>query len=200
MCIRDRAIGIESVDGILVTEVPKGPADEAGIKSGDVIIKFDEIDVKNTKELVKVVGNTDVGKIVDVSILRKGELKTVKVKLGQRELAEAIAFPSVSDTPPPKVEKILGMNLSELNDELRTKFNLDTETTGLIVLDVSNDSEAAQKGVKVGDLIVEVSQERIAFLKDFKEFVKSSISSGKVSLLFLLRSDGDFRFLSLRLE
>jgi len=194
------AIGVKSVDGILVTEVPQGPAADAGIQSGDIILVFDRVEVKNTKELVNLVGNTDVGKIVDIEILRKGKIKTLQVKLGQRELAEAKAFPSKGDVPIPKVEKILNMGLSNLDDELRSKYSLDSSSTGLIILDISKDSEAYQKGVRVGDLISEVNQKKIVSVKSFKTLIETLKNSNKVSALFLLNSNGNFRFLSLRLD
>jgi len=194
------AIGVKSVDGILVTEVPQGPAADAGIQSGDIILVFDRVEVKNTKELVNLVGNTDVGKRVDIEILRKGKIKTLQVKLGQRELAEAKAFPSKVDVPIPKVEKILNMGLSNLDDELRSKYSLDSSSTGLIILDISKDSEAYQKGVRVGDLISEVNQKKIVSVKGFKTLIETLKNSNKVSALFLLNSNGNFRFLSLRLD
>jgi serine protease Do len=135
------AIGIESIDGILVTEVPEGPAKDGGIKSGDVILAFDGIEVSNTKELVRVVGKTAVNKTVDVVLLRKGKEKTVKVRLGQRELAEATAFPKNENPSVPMVELILGMSLTVLNDSLRSEFNLSKDVDGLIFKDILKNSE-----------------------------------------------------------
>ena len=194
------AIGVQSVDGILVTEVPGGPAAEAGIQSGDIILVFDKVEVKNTKELVNLVGNTDVGKKVDVEIRRNGKVITLQVKLGQRELAEAKAFPSKVEVPIPKIEKILDMGLSNLDDKLRAKYKLDNSLVGLIVLDISKESEAYQKGVRVGDLILEAHQKKILSVNSLKDLIKDLKSSKKASLLFLLNSNGNLRFLSLRLD
>lgn len=194
------AIGIESIDGILVTEVPEGPAKDGGIKSGDVILVFDGIEVSNTKELVRVVGKTAVNKTVDVVLLRKGKEKTVKVRLGQRELAEATAFPKNENPSVPMVELILGMSLTVLNDSLRSEFNLSKDVDGLIVKDILKNSEAYEKGVRIGDVIAEVSQEKLVSLSIFKKLLQDSKSAKKKSLLFLIRSEGRLRFLSLRLD
>jgi serine protease Do len=194
------AIGIESIDGILVTEVPDGPAKDGGIKSGDIILVFDEIEVGDTKELVRVVGKTAVDKTVNVVLLRKGKRKTVRVRLGQRELAEATAFPSNETPSAPAVELILGMSLSVLDDSLRSEFNLNTDIDGLIVRDILKDSEAYEKGIRVGHLIVEVSQKKLLSLSTFKKLLQDSKTAQKKSLLFLIRSENRLRFLSLRLD
>ena len=194
------AIGIESIDGILVTEVPEGPAKDGGIKSGDVILVFDGIEVSNTKELVRVVGKTAVNKTVNVVLLRKGKKITIKVRLGQRELAEATAFPKNENPSAPVVELILGMSLSVLNDSLRDEFNFSKDVDGLIVKDVLKDSEAYEKGIRVGDLIVEVAQEKPLSLSIFKKLLQDSKSAKKKSLLFLIKSEDRLRFLSLRLD
>jgi serine protease Do len=194
------AIGIESIDGILVTEVPDGPAKDGGIKSGDIILVFDGIEVSNTKELVRVVGKTAVNKTVNVVLLRKGKKRTVKVRLGQRELAEATAFPKNETPLAPVVELILGMNLSVLNDSLRSEFNLDSDADGLIVQDILKSSEAYEKGIRIGDLIVEISQKKLQSLSTFKKLLQDSKSAQKKSLLFLIRSESRLRFLSLRLD
>ena len=194
------AIGIESIDGILVTEVPEGPAKDGGIKSGDVILVFDGIEVSNTEELVRVVGKTAVNKTVNVVLLRKGKKITIKVRLGQRELAEATAFPKNENPSAPVVELILGMSLSVLNDSSRGEFNFSKDVDGLIVKDVLKDSEAYEKGIRVGDLIVEVAQEKLLSLSIFKKLLQDSKSAKKKSLLFLIKSEDRLRFLSLRLD
>ena len=82
------ALGLEKVSGALVSGVPDGPGADAGILSGDVILSFDGMEVENTRGLVTIVGNADVGKVVDVIIFRDGKSKTIKVTLGRREAAE----------------------------------------------------------------------------------------------------------------
>ena len=82
------AMGLDAARGALVTDVPEGPAAEAGMKSGDVIVSFDGHEVADTRELVRRVGNTEVGKTVRVVVNREGKTQTLKVTLGRREVAE----------------------------------------------------------------------------------------------------------------
>ena len=77
------ALGLENINGALVTDVPEGPARKAGIRSGDVIIEFDGLKINDSSSLVKVVGDSEVGKEVDILIWRD-EIKNVS-KLGRLE-------------------------------------------------------------------------------------------------------------------
>lgn len=92
------------------------------------------------------------------------------------------------------------MSLSVLNDSSRGEFNFSKDVDGLIVKDVLKDSEAYEKGIRVGDLIVEVAQEKLLSLSIFKKLLQDSKSAKKKSLLFLIKSEDRLRFLSLRLD
>jgi len=92
------------------------------------------------------------------------------------------------------------MSLSVLNDSLRSEFNLDTDADGLIVQDILKNSEAYEKGIRIGDLVVEISQKKLQSLSTLKKLLQDSKSAQKKSLLFLIRSESRLRFLSLRLD
>ena len=115
------ALGIEKTDGALVTDVPDGPAKTGGIKSGDVIIEFDGKTIKDTRELVRIVGDSPVGKQVSVKVLRDGKKVSLSVKLGRLEDNIASSQPSRQRTK--KVE-FAGMTLSNLDREVAEQFGL----------------------------------------------------------------------------
>lgn len=198
------AMGLDKAAGALVTDVPDGPSKEAGIKAGDVIQSFDGKEVTDTRELVRVVGNTEVGKAVRVVVFRNGKTQTLKVMLGRREDAEAVP---VSDeqtdesTPDePKVETMLGLSLSPLTDPLRADLSLPKSASGLVVRDVDEDSEAYDKGIRAGDLIAEAGQQKIEQAEDLTAQVESAREAGRKSILLLVRRDGEPRFVALTLE
>ncbi len=195
------AMGLEDTRGALVTDVPDGPAREAGIQSGDLILKFDGQDIADTRELVRVVGYTEVGKAVRVTVLRDGETMTLKVTLGRREDAVASAGGgSAPESAVPETSSVLGMELSELSDDMRADLGLSPGASGLLVMDVDPASEAAEKGLAPGDIIAEAGQQKVETIAGFQERIEAARDAGRRSILLLVRRDGDPRFVALSLE
>ncbi|WP_298678608.1 DegQ family serine endoprotease [uncultured Lentibacter sp.] len=197
------ALGLETAAGALVTDVPEGPAKEAGMQSGDVILSFDGVDVEDTRGLVRTVGNADVGKTVRVVVLREGKTKTLKVTLGRREEAENGTSSGEDDTAEERDTQeleLLGLTLSPLSDELRTQLELSAQASGLVVTDVREEAEAFEKGLRAGDLITEAGQQKVATIAEFEARVAEAKEAGRKSLLLLVRRAGEPRFVALTLE
>jgi serine protease Do len=195
------AMGLEEVRGALVTDVPEGPAAEAGMESGDVILSFDGKKVEDTRGLVRQVGNTQVGKTVRVVVFREGKTQTLKVTLGRREAAEgAVPAAQPNGEPEPSEAAILGMTLSTLTEELRGQLDLGDDATGLVVTDVDNLSEAYEKGLRAGDLITEAGQQKVNAISDFEDRIADAEEAGRKSILLLVRRAGEPRFVALPLD
>ncbi|MEM0946046.1 MAG: DegQ family serine endoprotease [Pseudomonadota bacterium] len=194
------AIGLEATAGALVTDVPEGPAMDAGLEQGDVILSFDGADVADTRELVRRVGNTEVGKAVRVVIWRDGETQTVMVTLGRREEAEAAIPASAPADETPEQKEIMGLSISTMTDELREQLGLGEGSEGLVVEDVAEDSEAFEKGLRAGDVITEAGQEAVGSISDLEDRIEAAREAGRKSLLLLVRRGGDPRFVALSLE
>ncbi|WP_394196790.1 DegQ family serine endoprotease [Litoreibacter albidus] len=194
------ALELASAKGALVTDVPEGPGKKSGIKAGDVITTFDGSEVEDTRELVRLVGNTTVGKAVRVVVIRDGKSETLKVTLGRREEAESSAVPVALDKADVDESVIMGMTVAVLNDELREQLGLDTALEGLVVKDVAEDSDAFEKGLRSGDLIVEAGQQKIASVDDLEARIAEAKDAGRKSFLMLIRREGDPRFVALSLE
>ncbi len=194
------ALELSSARGALVTDVPEGPGKEAGIEAGDVIRTFDGKTVEDTRELVRIVGSTDVGKAVDVDIIREGEEITLAVTLGRREEAEATAVPVAIEKSDPVEKTLMGMTLAVLNAELREQLGLAEDATGLVVKEVAEDSDAFEKGLRAGDLVVEAGQQKVEGVADLEARIAEAKDAGRKSLLMLIRRQGDPRFLALSLE
>ncbi len=199
------AMGLEKAAGALITDVPDGPAKEAGMQAGDVILSFDGTEVGDTRGLVRQVGNAEVGKTVRVIVFRDGKTQTLKVTLGRRESAEGVV-PAVmggdgKQNPAGPVEKdLLGLTISPLNAELRTQLSLEDDATGLVVLDVDALSEAYDKGMRAGDLITEAGQQKLLTVADLESRIAEAKDAGRKSLLLLVRRAGDPRFVALGLD
>jgi len=193
------AMGLDSTAGALVTDVPDGPAKDAGIEPGDLILSFDGKDVPDTRGLVRIVGDAPVGKTVRVVVLRDGATQTLRVTLGRRE--EAVAAEdggSQPSTPPAPVEKtVLGMDLAEMSDILRNELGLDANASGLVVREIDEASEAFEKGLRAGDVIEEAAQARVTTIGDFEDKIEAARDGGRQSILLLVRRAGDPRFVAL---
>ena len=196
----DAIDGLDMARGALVTDVPAGPAEDAGMLSGDVIVNFDGVEIEDTRELVRIVGNSPVGKEVPVQVLRSGDLEDLTVVLGRRETSEAVAFPASSNAPEePAQAEVLGLSLSEITPELAEQFSLSAEE-GLVITAINPDSEAASKGLLEGDVITEAGQTAVASVADLEAQVESATEAGRKSILLLVRRGGDPRFVALALQ
>ena len=194
------ALGLEQVAGALVTDVPDGPAADAGMESGDVILSFDGAEVADTRELVRRVGNTSVGKTVEVVVSRNGAEEILAVTLGRRETAEGAVPASAPADQDPSEQDVLGMTVSVMTDELREQLGLGDEAAGLVVTDVAEDSEAFEKGLRAGDVIAEAGQERVASISDLEGRIEEAREAGRKSLLLLVRRGTDPRFVAIAIE
>ncbi len=195
------AIGLDRAEGAMITDVMEGPSREAGIQAGDVILEFDGGTVTDTRTLVRRVSDAGVGRDVEVVVFRGGEELTLSVTLGQRELAEAagLGLPGQDAPPPAEPSVFLGMTLEPLSDSTRGEMNLPEGATGLIVREVDPESDAAERGVRPGDLITEAMQEPVTSVEDLEARAEAARDAGRRSLLVLLRRDGEPRFVALGL-
>ena len=193
------ALGMEEPSGSIVLEVYEGPSKDAGLLPSDVIVMFDNKRVGNSGELVRIVGDTTVGRYVDVIVLRQGERIKVSVKLGQRPTNREL---NAKVTPPeptkPNEEAIDGVGLSELTDSLREEFSIEPATSGLIIISVDESSSAYENGLRKGDIITDVAQKPVNSVEEVEELVASAKSEGRQSVLLLVRRDGQPRFIVLK--
>ncbi|QAX29082.1 Do family serine endopeptidase [Leisingera sp. NJS204] len=195
------AIGLDKARGALVTDVPEGPAKEAGVLAGDVIVSFDGGDVKDTRGLVRQVGNAEVGKTVRLVVYREGKTETLRVTLGRREDAErSPAGQQNGDGEPGQTEKeLLGLSVGVLTDQMRGELNVGEDVEGLAILSVNETSEAWEKGLRAGDVITEAGQQKVTSISELEARVAEAKEAGRKSLLLLVRRGGEPRFVALNL-
>ncbi|HKA70503.1 MAG TPA: Do family serine endopeptidase, partial [Xanthobacteraceae bacterium] len=160
------SLGLKPARGALVAGVDdKGPAKPAGIEPGDVIVKFDGKDIKEMKDLPRIVADTPVGKDVPVVVVRKGKEESKTVKLGRLEDAEKVQAAAKTDNKDEDksvVKKTLGLDLSNLTEDLRKRYKIKDSVKGVVITGVEGGSAAAEKRLSPGDVIVEVAQEAVS--------------------------------------
>ncbi len=194
------AMGLAKAEGAMVSEVPDGPAKDAGILAGDVITSFDGGEVKSTRDLVRRVADAPVGEAVRVTVLRSGKSETLLVTLGRRELAEGEAIPAAV-TKSQEVEKeLLGMTVTPLTSDLATEMGLSAGSAGLVVKDIDDTGAAYEKGLRTGDLIVEAGQQPVSSIEDLETRISEAKDGGRKSVLLLIRRGSEPRFVALPVE
>jgi len=195
-------LGLEDAEGALVASVIEdGPAEKAGIKNGDVILEFDGKQVEEMRRLPRIVADTEVGKTVGVTVWREGRETEVQVEIGALgEGEKQLASRGGGRRDPADAVEVLGLTLAGIDDKLRERFNLDGDTKGVVVTDVDAAGAAAEKGVRPGDVVVEVSQDEVTTPGEVAAKIDEAREAGRRSVLFLLEGQGGLRFVALRID
>jgi serine protease Do len=183
------SLGLEEAKGALVAEVVKdGPAKEAGLQQGDVIVEYDGKPVGDSAELPLLVARTPVGTSVPVIVIRDKERQTIKVTIGELQdetMAEA-GTESSED---------LGLDLQTLTPDLADNLGLGDDVHGVVVTAVDPEGSAAEAGLRRGDVIVEVNRKPVKDVAEFRAALKET--KGK-SVLFLVRRGENTIFLAVK--
>jgi len=197
------SLGMKSAKGALVSSATEGgPAEKAGVKTGDVILKFNDIEIESMKELPKVVAGTPVGKSVPLVILRNGKELTLNVVLGELELAEKenlIGQANNSGSDSKEYEK-LGFVAEELNSSNKSKFNIKDVDKGIVITSVKEESPAQAAGIVAGMVIVRVGQVEVNSLSVIDQALQSAIKQKRKALLFLVKVENGTRFVAIELK
>ncbi len=196
---------LEEPKGALVEDVTEGgPAEDAGVEVGDVILSFDGTEIGEMRELPRAVAGTAVDETVRMVVSRKGKTQTLKVTVGRlKEADEGDDKPKVAKKDEEeKAEEedfvALGMKLETLNRAARERLKLDKNLKGALVADVEDAGPAAKKGIMRGDVIVEVAQEAVTTPEEAKDKIDAAEKDGRSSVLLLINRGGDVRFVAVR--
>ena len=202
------SLNLGTARGALVAGIDdKGPAKPGGIEPGDVVTKFDGHDIKEMRDLPRIVADTPVGKEVDVVVVRKGKEETHKVTIGRlnEEVKVASADPKKGAPAPDKsvVQKTLGLELSSLTDDLRRRFKIRDNVKGVVVtgVDPNAANAAPDKHLAPGDVIAEVQYQAVNTPTALQKRIDELKQQGKkVAVLLVANADGETRFVALSLQ
>ncbi|MHC5233614.1 DegQ family serine endoprotease [Brucella sp. LJL56] len=220
-----QSLGLKEAKGALIAGlIENSGVDNKAIEAGDVVIRYEGKPVDTARDLPRLVAETPVGKEVEIVVVRQGEEKTVKVKLGrlveddksteaaaedQAPLPEGEGGEEGTQTPdtPKKEQKsdaapsVLGMKLSELNDDVRGEFGIAEDVEGVAVLYVYPGSAAGEKRIETGDVIVDIGQVNVKTPEDVKKRIDALRREGRKNALLMLASrSGELRFVTVRIN
>jgi serine protease Do len=181
------SMGLENARGALVSDVAEGgPAAKGGIKVGDVIVQYDGKNVQRSNELPLLVAETAVGKTVPVKVLRDKREMTLRVTTGELNEEKTVVSKAATNG--------LGLTVQEVTPEIARNLGL-KQSRGVVITSVDPEGAAADAGLAVGDVILEIDRKPIASVADFQQAVRSAKDK---NFLFLVHRGESNLFLALR--
>ena len=199
------SLGLDKPRGALIASVHDGgPAQVAGIEPGDVVLTFDGEDVTDMRRLPRIVAETAIDKVVKVTVWRRRKELTLDVKVGElvedEQPVAAAAKGESAPAAPSDTVKALGLSLANLTPELRERFGLSDAAAGVVITGIDNAGPAADKGMRAGDVVVEVAQDDVKTTDEILAKIDDAKKAGRKSVLLLVDHQGDLRFVALKLD
>ena len=184
-----RAFGLDSTNGALVTSVnPGGPADDAGVRHGDIILGVDDHEIVNNRDLIDHVSSLPPGEKVELRLFRNGKTLDVDLVLGERPPMDGQPVVRQEEPEEEGPVKWMGITYQDLTPGMRNGHGVPDSLQGVIVTEVDPDSPLYDENVRPMDVIVEVNGESIASMADFQEVVEG-LEAGAYFRLYVTRFD-----------
>ena len=201
------SLGLSKTQGALVASItPSGPAEKAGLQPGDIILEFDGKEIGQMRTLPRTVAETEIGAKIKVKYWRDGKEGVTTVEVGELEKAEeegliaSGAEGGGDGTKEGLAIDSVGLNVATITAQDREQYKIGGDVKGVLVTKVTPMSEAAEKGIMPGDVIVEVNQQPAKEPKDVVDIIHKAETSGRGSVLLLLSREDDVRFVALKLK
>ncbi|WP_428391124.1 DegQ family serine endoprotease [Lichenicoccus sp.] len=194
-----QSLGLSGAHGALIAGLePKGPAQKAGLRTGDVIEQLDGKTVDG-RSLPRRVAETPVGEVAQMAIWRDGKTLTLPVTIGK--FPEEAGKQASDKPPPPKVLETsigdLGMKVAAITDALRQKFQLQGSQKGVVITEVNSGGKAASRGLQPGDVIAEVQQSEIDTPAEMQDRIAQARADKRPSVLMLVQNSDGMRWVPL---
>jgi serine protease Do len=172
-----QALGMQSPRGQIIASLKgDGPAAAAGLRIGDIVLRFGDRTPGDIRELRRLVAWATVGQTVPVAVLRDGQEIVFQVTIKQWPLtaAQIRADSTQAAAPPVTVPPGLGLTLNAITDEVRTKYGLDAAQAGVVIEGISAGTDAATRGLSPGDVILRVQTEQVQTPQQVQEAIDAA--------------------------
>lgn len=197
------SLGLKESKGALIASItPGGPAEKAGLKAGDIITDFDGKSITAMRTLPRIVAEATIGKDSEIVYWRDGKRQTGRVTVGELEKAEEeglLATGPRTEATSVDIDSV-GLSVAALGEEERTTYGVPKDVNGVLVTGAKEGSEALEKGLEEGDVIVEINQQPVASPEDAVEMFDKAAKASRSSVLLLVNREGDVRFVALKLK
>jgi serine protease Do len=179
------SFGMKKPSGALVANVlPDSPAEKADIRVGDIIMMYEDQDVSNSGALPPMVGRTAVGERVTVKVMREGKVVSIKLEIGELPEEEPPVLARKSE--PASKDTVLGLEVKPLTPHQRKELEIES---GSIVITRVHEGPAKDSGIREGDVLQMINNEKITDVEHFKKLVKK-LPKGKFASVLIQRSQG----------
>lgn len=193
------ALGLGEPRGALVADVFDGsPAKRAGVKSGDVILKFGGAAIDSAHELPRVVADRKAGETVAMEIWRQDRMITKSVKIANRSESPVArdADGGKPEEPQRRLDGSLGIHMAELTPEVRKRLDIPRDVEGALIVEVEPGTPAAAAGLEPGDVIEMVGSRIVSEPEDVKDAVEKAGKQSRTNILLRLNRNGAKSFVA----
>jgi len=192
-----KSFELDEVAGVLVTKVVKEtPAEKAGLKNGDVITEFNNHKVEDVSKFMIMVAGSEIGKKIPLKIIRDKKEKTLEVKLVER--TDDILAKGGNVTK--ENTEWLGLKVESLNGDFVQKYKIEADK-GVVITQIKEDTPAANSNLSIGDVIIEINQQPVNDIADYKEIISQLKKNNPEIILFYVKAkNGTYRFVPVNLQ
>lgn len=188
-----KSFHLDRPDGAIVTEVrEQSPADRAGLRRGDTIIRYEDQSIAGPRELQRAVTTTPVGTEVTITVMREGAEQSFRTTVVEHPMGQQVASAQPSDTE----SRLAGLTVEDLTPRLAKQFGVDNRVTGVVVTGIRAGSQAEKAGLVQGDVIREINHEPVQSSQDFRQAVK--VLPNEQPILLFINRQGTPLFLTVK--
>src|SRR6185437_13592238 len=194
------SLGSKNMKGAIVASVsPGGPAAQAGMVAGDIVLAVNGKPVEDSRDLTRRVAGLPAGSSAAFTVIRDGNNKTVTVKIGAKKDQQVADNSPRQNNHPATTAQAMGLGLAAVTPETRRAFNLGNSVNGVVITKVDPNSDAADKGLEAGDVLVSIANHPVRSPQDVKASVAAAQAAHRDTVLVLVTGQGGQRFVAIKL-